>query len=75
MNNILIRCDKCGKIYKIVKGDVENKIFYTDFNDALRMDNEYMLTCLNCGDRYKVLDNSKITEDWIASAVFNVKGK
>lgn len=75
MNNILLRCDKCGKIYKIVKGEPDNQVFYTDFNDALRIDEEGKITCLVCGNRYEVLGNNMITDDWIANAVFTVKGK
>lgn len=75
MNNLLIKCPHCGTIYKITKTDRENEYLITDFGDKIKLNIETAESkCIKCNNSIQVLDNSIITEDWIANLLFKVKG-
>lgn len=72
----LLRCNNCGKIYKIVDIKdctylVNSQYLYTDFGDKIYTGDGYM-KCLNCGkaSEYELIK----CEDWVADKVFEVKG-
>lgn len=75
MNNLLIKCPHCGTVYRIIKTDRENECLITDFNDRVKLDIDTAESnCMKCNNRIALLDNSMITESWIADLLFKVKG-
>lgn len=73
MNNILIKCPHCNTIFKIVKS-ADCGIFITDFGDVFTPEENYNYKCLNCKEEFNILNNHKITEDWVANLFFKIKG-
>lgn len=75
MNNLLIRCAKCGTVYRIIKTDRENQCLITDFGDKIKIDSDTAIcNCMKCNNQIELLDNSIVTESWIADLIFKVKG-
>ena len=76
MCKLLIHCPHCGKIFKIIRAEHDEKIsFITDFNDKFIADENYNYHCISCGGVFDVTKNSMTTESWIADMLFKVKGK
>lgn len=61
MINYILSCMKCGRMYKAVKKEAND--YTTDFGDKLEK-------CF-CGGNFDI----KVTQDFIANAVFTVKGE
>lgn len=75
MNNLLIKCPQCGTVYRIIKTDRENECLITDFNDRIKLDIVTAeSTCMKCNHRIELLENSIVTESWIADLLFKVRG-
>ena len=74
MNNILLTCPHCNKIFKIVRKDTVNGLpeYITDFNDKFILQNS-SYHCISCGYPISFRTNAIVTDDWIADMVFNVK--
>lgn len=78
---ILLKCESCGKIYKIVGGIKGEYVlgpvsYITDLGGVLDLyvdDNMYpSVHCINCDaiSQYDIIE----CEDWVADKVFEVKG-
>ena len=65
MINYILRCSKCGQMYKCI--DKQNDIFITDFGDRIQK------SCIKC--QSPIDENILCTQDWIANLVFTIKGK
>lgn len=63
MDNYLLRCPKCGKIYKCTK---QNNKYITDFGDDVTN------KCISCNTAMNPI--IILTTDWIAELLFKVKG-
>ena len=76
MNNLLLKCPNCGTIYKITKTDREKQSLITDFGDRIKLNPENASSiCIKCNTEIEILDNSMVTESWVADLVFKIKGK
>ena len=71
MNNYILRCEKCGKMFKAHTLQQINgqNVYITDYNDKLQ-DHSNCVICKQ-NTTYKVLK----TQSWIADLVFTIKGK
>lgn len=71
MNNYILRCEHCGKMFKAIEQQATNKgpVYITDYGDRLQ-DNT---NCIICGKETKY--TVQVTADWIADLVFTIKGK
>lgn len=72
MNNLLVKCPHCKRIFKIVKTQGNNIV--TDFNDTMEVNvDNFLVKCL-CGRQFNFVQNTILTEDWIADLFYKVKG-
>ena len=75
MNNIILTCPKCNRMFKIIESKVVDKklVFITDFGDKFVQHNNET-TCVCCNNNFSIRNNYITTDDWIANMIFTVKG-
>ena len=75
MNQLLMKCPNCGVIYRITHTDRDNLQVVTDFGDHIQLNPDNLnAICLKCNDEINLAKDSMVTKNWIADALFRVKG-